>query len=213
MNGGGARSHQTAALFVVAGRKGAGKDTFYLRAREVLGRDYRVVRFAFIDPLKKFCKEVLGIDHEALYGPPEKRDLPTEFDWPRPNPYDRTGKMTAREVLQFVGTDLLRHQFDRSLWVKATIRTIQAAKFDVGVIADARYPEEVEAAKGIGAIAVRLLRDPSPFDAHQTEHALDSYPNDAFDYVVPGMPLNDYLNEVDRILAERLPDGAIRRSR
>ncbi len=186
-------------LFVVAGRKGAGKDTFYLRAREK-NPGLRVVRFAFIDPLKHFCEEILGISRAALGGTQSDRNLPTEYDWPEDNPYGKRGRMTAREVLQYVGTDLLRKRFDPDLWVKSTLRKIRETEFDIGVIADARFPGEVEAARSVGATAVRLLRTPYPEDRHPTELALDGYPDDRFDHVVPDMPLPSYLAEVDRIL-------------
>lgn len=193
------------ALFVVAGRKGAGKDTFYLRAKE-RNPQRKVVRFGFIDPLKRFCEEILGIPREALSGRQADRNLPTEYDWPAGNPYGKKGRMTAREVLQYVGTDLLRRRFDPDLWIKATLRAIRGADFEIGVIADARFPQEVAMARTIGATAVRLLRAPHPEDRHPTETALENCPPDLFDFVVPDLPLPEYLAEVDRIL-ERTLDG------
>ena len=107
-------------------------------------------------------------------------------------------------MLQYVGTDLLRKRFDPDLWVKSTLRKIRESEFDIGVIADARFPGEVEAARSIGATDVRLLRTPFPEDKHPTELALDGYSEANFDHVIPDIPLPSYLGEVDRIFGESL---------
>ncbi len=88
----------------------------------------------------------------------------------------RDGFMTGREVMQIVGTDLMRQTFG-NIWAAATIRTIKKNKKPLNIVTDNRFPNEVKAvlAEPNGYI-IRLTR--SPFgteDVHPSESALDDY--------------------------------------
>ncbi len=89
----------------------------------------------------------------------------------------RTGPMSARDIMQIFGTDLIRETFG-NVWAKATIRKIKSSRTAImGLITDNRFPNEVEAVldepKGH---VIRLTRSPlGTTDQHPSEAALDGY--------------------------------------
>lgn len=89
----------------------------------------------------------------------------------------RKGRMTAREVMQIVGTDLFRKCFSDNVWVDATFRTIEndANKPElVAFIPDVRFPSEVDAIINHGGYIIRLSRSLYQ-DSHPSETSLDDY--------------------------------------
>lgn len=86
-----------------------------------------------------------------------------------------SGLMTARQVLQEVGTGIGR-QIDHSLWSMATYSAIKRDNPDVAVIDDCRFPEEADAGWNERGVVIRLER--APFkgkDQHASEISLDGY--------------------------------------
>jgi hypothetical protein len=86
--------------------------------------------------------------------------------------YHPPGEMTAREVLQFVGTEIFRKMYP-DVWADATIRRIKQDDSLFSVITDVRFPNEVEAIKKAGGKVIRLTRNMESNDAHPSEVALD----------------------------------------
>ena len=80
--------------------------------------------------------------------------------------------MTAREVMQVVGTDFFRALYP-NVWADATIRKIQEDGSHIAIVADCRFPNEVEAIQNAGGKVVRLTRNSDDKDAHISETALD----------------------------------------
>ena len=85
----------------------------------------------------------------------------------------RDGPMTAREVMQYVGTDIFRKMYG-DVWVDSTIRRIQADGSEFAIITDCRFPNEVKATQEAGGKVVRFTRGPAANeDQHESETALD----------------------------------------
>ena len=59
------------------------------------------------------------------------------------------GFMTGREVLQYVGTNIFRKMYN-NVWVDATLRLIQEEQPELAIIADVRFPNEVEGVQKAG---------------------------------------------------------------
>lgn len=154
--------------------------------------------FSFADMLKeKVCIDVMGLTHEQCYGTDEDKNTPTSYRWeqlPREVRYANKlgaeyapngevcryiypeGFMTARQVMQVVGTDVFRKYFDDSIWVKATFRSIQKSSgIQVALISDVRFPSEVKGLIENGGYVIRLLRDVCSGDSHSSETSLDDY--------------------------------------
>ena len=185
----------------LSGKKQSGKNTASDHIIEYLSENFElpngIKTFSFADALKqKICIDVLGIEYEQCYGTNEQKDSPTVYLWenlPREIRYHNRlgeeyasngevcrhilpkGPMTAREIMQVVGTDLFRHYFDDNIWVNATFREILRVKPDVAIISDVRFPSEVNGVISNGGFIVRLLRNVCETDNHESETALDDY--------------------------------------
>lgn len=86
------------------------------------------------------------------------------------------GVMTAREFMQFGGTEIFR-KMCHDCHVNATNNQIEIDSPEIAVIRDARFVNEVDGTREKGGYVVRLLRDPNDGnDKHESETALDDYP-------------------------------------
>lgn len=153
--------------------------------------------YSFADPIKEFCIEVLGITPEQVYGTDEQKNVPTKYLWDKmPNrpivgyktelvasqmeyvidevKYSilKEGPMTAREIMQVFGTDIMRNMFSSTIWVDACIRKIQKENPTIAIIADLRFPSELEAVVNANGYIVRLGRKMFE-DNHPSETSLD----------------------------------------
>lgn len=166
--------------------------------------DIKVYNFA--DPLKAACINVLGLTYSECYGTNEEKDTLTEFDWsdmivPKDYP-KKKGKMTAREIMQYVGTDFFRKIYP-NVWVDSTIRRIGVDNPKLAVIVDCRFPNEVEGVQKSGGKVIRLTRDTSKGDdTHASETALDDY--GSFDAIInnQGMSVEEQNITIYNQLAE-----------
>lgn len=88
----------------------------------------------------------------------------------------RSGYLTAREVMQVVGTDLFREMFHDDIWVDATFNRIKKDKVKVAIIADVRFPSEIDAIKKQSKFnIVRLSKNDESTDNHASETSLDCF--------------------------------------
>lgn len=100
-----------------------------------------------------------------------------------------TKKSTIRDVMQVLGTDLLRQGFNNNIHVAATLGSIK--ENEKVIITDMRFTNELKAVKDRGGITIRVNRDilnETPYQKayretheHESETALD---NAEFDYVI-----------------------------
>jgi hypothetical protein len=146
--------------------------------------------YSFADLLKQeVCMDVLGLTRAQCYGSDDDKNTPTQYVWenmPSQSTIDKTGAMTAREVMQFVGTDLFR-MMNSNVWVDACIRRIQKDKPTIAIITDVRFPNEVMGIKNAGGKVMRMTRNPAgDSDTHASETALDKENFDwsNFDFVI-----------------------------
>jgi hypothetical protein len=134
--------------------------------------------YNFADPLKKdICMNILGLTYEQCYGEDIDKNTVTEVQW-------EGNKLTAREVMQFVGTDLFR-KMKNDVWASATISKIKSEQPRLAIIADCRFPNEVDAIKNAGGLIIKLTRNPFS-STHSSETALDpdNYSPNNFDLIV-----------------------------
>lgn len=105
--------------------------------------------------------------------------------------YHKPGFMTAREVLQFVGTEIFRKMY-RDVWAEATIRRISEDNPIIAIITDVRFPNEVNITQKYGGKVIRLDRLVYPYDKHESEIILDRENFDwkLFDYVCENHSMN-----------------------
>lgn len=87
----------------------------------------------------------------------------------------RSGTMTAREVMQVFGTDIMRNMLSDVIWVNATFRRIHRDNPKVALITDLRFPSEMNALDQNGGYIIRLDRQITSGDLHPSEVSLDSW--------------------------------------
>jgi len=180
-----------------------------------------VKQYSFADMLKdEVCIKILGLTYEQCYGTDEQKNSETHLKWEdmpgvittktrEAFSYDgnglgdyhlewlkmmehEEGHMTAREVMQYVGSDVFRKMY-HNVWADATIRKIKQENTELAIITDCRFPNEVEAVQNAGGKVVRLNRDPfKGKDQHVSETALDQGNFDwaKFDSVIDNAQMN-----------------------
>jgi hypothetical protein len=169
-------------LIAFAGRKQSGKTTcseFVVSYYNNSVQSYNQAKiYNFADPLKTdICINILGLTYDQCYGDDISKNQFTEVYW-------EGNRLTAREVMQFVGTDIFR-KMKTDVWSEATIKKIQTEKVPLAVIADCRFPNEVEAVRGVGGLVIKLTRNPYN-SQHSSETALDdiNYSSRNFDFII-----------------------------
>jgi len=165
-----------------AGRKQSGKTTcseFLLKYFNGAIEPFNCAKiYNFADPLKNdICINILGLTHNQCYGDDIHKNELTDLCWDG-------SQMTAREVMQFVGTDVFR-KMKTNVWSSATLLKIQKEQPKLAIIADCRFPNEVQAIKEAGGMVIKLNRNPYNSN-HESETALDenNYCQSNFDFIV-----------------------------
>ena len=123
-----------------------------------------------------------------------------------------TKKSTIRDVLQILGTELLREGFNNNIHVAATLGSIK--ENENVIITDTRFPNELEAVKKREGITIRVNRnfegkwiDKQEWDLHtkgivphESETALD---NAEFDYeIINDGTISELIDKIRNILIE-----------
>ena len=169
-------------IIAFAGRKQSGKTTcseFVQKYFNGVIEPFNSAKiYNFADPLKQdICINMLGLTEYQCYGTDDQKNELVDCYWD-------SKQLTAREVMQMVGTDMFR-AMQKNVWSSATIRKIQNDKPKLAIIADCRFPNEVDAVKDAGGIVIKLTRNPHNSD-HTSEIALDpnNFDQSNFDLVV-----------------------------
>ena len=121
------------------GKMGSGKSTIAQLLIEIYGYQ----KMSWAQPVKDIAS--------LAYGPVDKA-TGYEVELPDGTPAVRTG----RDILQRIGTDAMRDQVDRSFWIRAGTRRIEARPDIHWVNDDTRFPNEADALARRGWVIVRV---------------------------------------------------------
>jgi len=172
----------------IGGRKFSGKDT----VSDFLSIECGFIKYSLADPLKRGIQEMFGLSNDQLWG--KEKDVVDEYWGVKP-----------RDLLQFVGTDLLLNQLhkyvlgltykDRNLWLKRFEKWLISNNIDIStqniVISDVRFEHEVNYIKNMGGMIIKIDRlgvDTS--DNHPSESSSDKL---YYDYILKNDKGIDYL--------------------
>lgn len=189
-------------IIAFAGRKQSGKTT----SAEFVANLFKTASvgdcqiYNFADPLKTLCVDILGLEYRQCYGSDEDKNELVNCYWDN-------HQLTSREVLQIVGTDMFR-RMQQNVWSDATIRKIYKDKPEMAIIADCRFPNEVDSVKKTGGIVIKLTRNPYN-SYHASEMALDpdQYDQSLFDLIIDNQNMN--IVEQNNIIYEFLQNRRI----
>ena len=182
-------------IVAFAGRKQSGKTTSAEFVANLFWQHKDSKIYNFADPLKNLCIDILGLEYRQCYGSDEDKNQLVNCYWDNK-------QLTAREVLQIVGTDMFR-KMQNHVWSNATIRQILREQPNLAIIADCRFPNEVTAIKNVAGIVIGLSRNPHNSD-HTSEIALDPdrYDQSLFDLVIDND--NMTITEQNKVIYEFL---------
>jgi len=184
-------SQKKTKFIALAGHKQTGKDEsakILTRLLAERGLTSRVTYFA--TPLKEFCIAVLGLPRDKVYGSDADKSELSFIQWDKlphmlklkyhpsnmaseTKSHYREGYMSIREVLQIVGTDIVREMLWSDAWSSYPFRQKWAE--DVILIPDCRFENEVDEVLKAGGTILRLERNTGLTDNHASELALDNY--------------------------------------
>lgn len=157
----------------ISGRKQSGKSTCAKYIADIINKNNQICKiYSFADSLKQdICINILGLTEQQCYGTDDDKNTLTDTYW-------NNQQLTARELMQFIGTDVLR-KMQPEVWVNATMNTIKKDAVDIAIIADCRFPNEVSKIIENTGIVIRLTRDLFYSD-HISEISLDL---DRYDWI------------------------------
>ena len=92
----------------------------------------------------------------------------------------RTGPMTAREFMQFFGTEVMRKMYE-PIWTERTIKNIKTENPQISVVSDCRFKNEALAMKEQKSKLIYLTRSINQ-DSHASENGFGDF--DDFDAVI-----------------------------
>ena len=144
-------------LIGLTGKKQSGKTT----VADYLCSYHNFSRFGFADPLKDICGLLYpGLD---FWEEKEKESKDNQYG------------LSRREILQAVGTDIFRDQFNKDTWVNIMKYDIENNILENMVIHDVRFDNEAEAIHDRGGIIINLIRHKKPKGEHSSEDGISQH--------------------------------------
>lgn len=163
------------------GKAGSGKD----QTADYLVEDCAYVKVSLADPMKRSVMAWFRWDDQRLWGPSDFRN--------QPDP--KFNGLTARKVLQFLGTEVGRELY-RDVWIEYALHvasclltggyaydhhrgliaighTDKREPFGV-VIPDVRFSNEVVAIRAAGGKVVRIVRPGAGLQGAASQHASET---------------------------------------
>jgi hypothetical protein len=143
-------------LIGICGRAGAGKDTI----GDYLVSNYGWEKMSFANALKDITSIIFGWDRKMLAGEtPEDRVKREEKDEYWSVIFNEN--ITPRIMLQILGTNILRKNLGKDIWVNVLRRKLIESSNNV-VITDVRFPNEIDMIKSLGGEIIRVERGELP---------------------------------------------------
>jgi hypothetical protein len=171
------------------GKAGSGKTTVANWLRD----SYGAQKFSYAAPLKEMARRIYGLSDAQLFGTQEEKET---ID-------PRHGK-SARQLLQFLGTDVCRDVLGADVWVNAAMSSLRNGI--TWVCDDLRFPNEAIVIQKRGGVVVKLICPDRPSNDNG-EHASEQVDNVPFNYVIESRRAdNDLIERAQRLFVTILGD-------
>lgn len=152
-------------------------------------QDHGFEEKTFATPLKDAIKALFGFSDEQLYGSEKEVSDPRWFN------------ITPRQVMQFVGTDLLREQMSKLIPELGNNIFMHKLKLDIResdkniIVSDIRFQNERDFIKSMGGIIIKIERSGLGVQSHSSEQLDDLQ----YDYKIENNgSLESYLKECEQ---------------
>lgn len=142
-------------LIGLVGFAGSGKGT----VADILVRDHGFKKLSFADALKDAVATIFGWERHLLEGDTdESREFRETIDpwWSSRLNYN----VTPRYMMQLMGTEAGRNAFHLDIWIHTVARRMM--QYENVVIADVRFPNELDFVRENGGFNVRVERGNNP---------------------------------------------------
>ena len=171
-------------IYLISGKARHGKDTTADMIKNYYEKDNKkVITLQYSSYIKEYAKKISN--------------------------WDGREETKPRELLQQLGTEVIRRNIDSLFFVDAIIKDIKVYSyfFDVIIVSDIRTPEEIDYPKNTFENSYSINVRRTNFEdglteeqrKHYTEIALDNY--DKFDYIIMNDgSMEDLKNKVEKIL-------------
>lgn len=136
----------------IAGKAGSGKDTF----ANALIKKYSVKRDTLAAPIKRFVQDVFRVEWDIVDG------LTKEGREQREKELSNWPGWTVRKLLQFIGTELMRNNIEKDIWVRSVILRMNEKPKTNWIVTDVRFPNEMDGlrnAYGKDFVMVKVVRN------------------------------------------------------
>lgn len=171
----------------ISGKKRSGKDTTARALKKILPN---AIICYFADTLKQITALALGLPLDHFYD-----DFNKEYLYEiAPNV-----KISGRELLQKIGTEMFRNNLHTDFWVYTLMRKIKELPDEIQyvIIPDVRFPNEYEAIINNGGYVIRVIRPGhESLDNHPSEIALDNHSFHAQIYNSEGFMGENFLKDI-----------------
>lgn len=159
--------------------------------------------FSCAEELKRICMTLFELPYVSMYGTQDQKKEPTHLLWEDmptkmvghvkigqtvPANNIKTGFMSGRDVLEYLGTQILR-QMHPDCHANALRKLITTPHplyglSQIAIVDDIRFPNEVKALQDIGGLVIRLTKvsKEAAENQHQSNIALDDF--DGFNHVI-----------------------------
>lgn len=141
----------------IVGSIGSGKDT----VTQILVEEYGYVQESFAASLKDVCAAIFNWPRELLEGKTEYSRHWREQQDPWWAQKLQIPEFTPRWALKNIGTEVLRNNFHKDIWINSLENRLCMIKKDV-VVSDARFKNEIQALQSMNALVVEIQRYPKP---------------------------------------------------
>jgi len=179
------------------GKKRSGKDT---AADYLASNNKNIIKTAYAAPLKDACKLLFNLTDDQVNG--DSKETQDDY-W----------KVSPRQILQFVGTDLFRKEISKLLvdiniqdkfWTenlkKRYVDDLNKNKSVIYIVSDVRFQNEVDLIHELGGKIIKISRDSidNIQDQHVSEKNIDLITN--YDFLIQNnSTLDDFYNNINKI--------------
>jgi hypothetical protein len=172
----------------LSGKIGSGKNTVSLLIADFLHEKFPIYNKSFAFKLKQIVEILTNFKMEISLSNNFSNGI-TDFSRDDKNVYISQFDMTIGEMLQQIGTNVFRDNFDREIWIKSLFTEYgdYEKKNVLWIVTDVRFTNEANYIKEKNGILIRIngfhLKEENTRNKfHPSETALDDY--NKFDYII-----------------------------